>query len=214
MESKLKTKQTSRSATPLLQKLKYKKWTAIGSIILFLSWVSQSYFQEKWHSEVERIERNKLAIAFNEVNKNLYQIFLNEEQSRSLADTNYDHSLLLAFHAYDLYANMLYHLGTTLTSDRSDYLNENDETFRGNVKDINEWAKNEEIDKLQWFAKRLSRWETENGMNVIGTYQTRLAEIRHKEEFWNNVYLLLYVLGASILGYAFLLDYRMTKIEK
>ena len=144
----------------------------------------------------------------------MYQIYLNEEQSRSLADTNYHNNLLLAYHAYCIYANMLHHLGTTITSDSTDYLNENQEIFRSNLENISVWARTGEIVKLKWFAGRLSKWESDNGMNVIGTYQIRLAEIREKEDFWNKAYLAIYIVGALILAYAFTIDYRLAQSEK
>ena len=194
-------------------KLRAKRWVAYGSLIIFVSWITQNFYQEKWHSEVVRIERNKLGIGFNEVNKNIYQTFLNAEQSKMEADSNYDGNIFLAFFAYDMYANLLQSLGVNLASDDAQFTKENDNIYKNNVSDLTKWYKAKDINKLQWFAQRLSQWESENGMNTIGAYQTKLAEIREKEEYWNTVYLILYILGASCFCYSFLLEYKVTNRE-
>jgi hypothetical protein len=214
MTNKIINKGSSTTDVVKKFKLRAKKWTAVGSVIIFLSWISQNYFQDKWHQEVARIERNKLAIGFNEVNKNAYQIFMNEEKYKELNDTNYKGNLVYAYHAYDIYSNLLQYLGTTLTSDDSNFLKENETIFRGNIDDLTEWGRKGEVSKLKSFAERVSKWESENGMNTIWTYQTILSEMRNKEEWWSKAYIILYVFGAFCLGYAFIIDYRLTKTGK
>ena len=192
-------------------KLRAKIWTAIGSIIIFLSWITQNYIKDKFHSEVLRIERNKLGISLNEVNKNLYQIFLNEEESRIKADSNYMDNRILAYSAYDSYANMLEYLGVTLATDDADSLKINDSIFKENLDNLKKWSNEERIDLLQRFAQDLSKWEKDNGMNTVWTYQDKLATIRSNEDLAGKIYLVLYCIGALCLGYAFIIDYRLLK---
>lgn len=170
--------------------------------------------QDKWHSEVVKLERAKLAIGFNEVNKNIYQIFINSEQSHSATDTNYIDHLNTGFSAYVNYAMLLQYLGVSIANEDQEFLKKNENIFNENRKDIKMWVETGQFDKLSGFAEGLSNWEEENGTNTIGAYQSRLIVLRENEEFWNQVYLGLYILGALSFTIAFIIDYKLTKVEE
>lgn len=192
-------------------KLLAKKFTALGSIIVFLSWIFQNFYQEKWHSEVTRLERKNLALSLNEINKNIYQTFLNIQQSHMEADSNYDGTMQYAYTGYTIYANVLHHLGVTMSTDDEDFLEENETTYQNNKDSLALWIKNRETEKLAIFAQGLSDWETKNGSNTVKNYQIHILEIREKEEMWNKIYLALYILSACCLAYAFIIDFRYIK---
>src|SRR5436190_7349044 len=97
-------------------KRRAKLWTALGSIIIFFSWITQNFLQDKWHTEVVKLERNKMTIGINEVNKNIYQTYLNSEQSHAATDSNYVDHLDMGFGAYVNYANLLFYLGVSQTT--------------------------------------------------------------------------------------------------
>jgi hypothetical protein len=212
MAKTLKVKK--KKLTKLDLKLRVKLWTALGSIIIFSSWMTQNFMQEKWHSELVRLERNKLAIGFNEVNKNIYQTYLNSEQSHKATDSSYVDHLNLAFSAYVNYAHLLQYLGVSISKDDKEFLKKNENIFDENLKEIKKWNESGQIDRLSDFAEGLSKWESENGTNTIGAYQSKIAEIREKEEFWNKIYLALYIAGAFCFSLAFMIDYNLTKSEQ
>lgn len=203
----------NKKVTKINFKLKIKILTALGSIIIFFSWVTQNFLQDKWNSEVIKLERNKLSIGFNEINKNIYQIYLNSEQSHASTDSNYVDHLDLGFFAYATYANGLQYLAISSASDDKEFLKQNEDTYKGNINNIKMWNENGEHEKILDFAEKLNKWESENGPNTIALYQSRITELREKVEFWNKIYLALYILGALFFSLAFMIDFKLTKAE-
>jgi hypothetical protein len=157
------------------------------------------------------MERSKLALGLNEIDKNIYQTFLNGQVSLMNTDSNYHGNMFFAYSAYALYTNELHHIGVKMSSDDEEFLKENDNVYQDNKDSLRIWMENRETAKLAAFSQRLSTWEGANGANTVNTYQNRLVKIRDKEDTWNKIYLTLYILSACILAYAFFIDYKITK---
>lgn len=208
------TKAPKKQLTKIQLKLRAKLWTAIASLIIFGSWFSQNYFQSNWHAEVVKLERDKLAISQNEINKNLYQILLNTEETKGESDTLYNPNLRFLLRGYCIYANILHKIGKNSGTDDEIEKDKNQFLYELNSTNIQNCYDTNNVLELRKIAVGFSEWEAKKGSTTINNYQIRLSDLRKQEDRWNQIYFYLYIIGGFLFIVVFIYDYRALKLEK
>ena len=178
-----------------------------GSVLLFVSWVAQNYQQSTWADERQRLMRSQSVLDVGEVRMEHWLALFMAEKAKVIPDRK-----LLGAYGYKL-----------LQSDRN-------LAAWGAVRLEKDGAAVSRIfqkrDDLLGVAYRLYQEEkTEDLVRLVeqtldATIKAGVVErdtqrffdavdvVNQQEEFWNRTFLLSYVLGALLIGVAYLLDWR------
>lgn len=182
----------------------------IGSLLIFFSWAFQNYYTQAAEEKLSEINSSRQKIAFNEINKNLFSILINEQQ---MLDTFSLEKSVYATYSYCIYATTVHHIGLLMATDNNEEIDKNNIIYKENLIDLASWKKESRIDKLMNFASDLSKWENENGFNTVGLFQERFHKLRDEASKRANRHLAFYLIGSLLLGIAFIFQIK-NEIEK
>tara|TARA_R110001632_G_scaffold148359_1_gene265446 strand:+ start:198 stop:827 length:630 start_codon:yes stop_codon:yes gene_type:complete len=177
----------------------------IGSLLIFISWYTQNYYTQAAEEELSKIVSSRQRIAFNEINKNMYSIFVNELQLLDTVDIN---KSVYSAYGYCLYATTVHHIGLSMATDDSLVLKNNNKIYENNLQDLAIWKTNKQLGKLMDFAAELTTWENKNGFSTMATFQNRFHELRDEAEKRAKRHLIIYIIGSLFLAFAFILQIR------
>lgn len=189
-------------------------FTAIGGLILFVSWISENYLQKKWEGQKEVSERTRQELSKGEDRHALavfqvdlfYSSYIKEGTENSLR--NYIKALVR--YSKNLLA-MQMHRADILAIDDATYQKDHPIKKRLEIarveKLIDTYASQTDVEAISQLADELSDEMRNNNTKAVQEANLYLLSLNKRIFFYNGLFLWSYIAGSILLGVAFLLDF-------
>lgn len=175
-------------------------FTAIGGLLLFLSWIAGSYFLDLWREEQTRLQYGAGFASANMSLTTQYMLLLSQEQLKSSPNQEVLFNAASGFlvHAYDdLMALEIY-----LREDNNP-TSAHEEEYRKRLDQVLALSRNRDLPRLLAEAHTLQFTYTRDGntdrLRLLERYQ---AVARHTDP-WKKRFQLLYASGALFMAIGF-----------
>ncbi|MET0946320.1 MAG: hypothetical protein ABWY22_12985 [Flavobacterium sp.] len=187
-----------------IKKINNQTWIAIlGGTILFLSWIVEKKYESNWSNEKQKLERSQLVIDITEVQRANYEVAYNIETQKDKQDL-----VLLTFIQIGLcrtYMNLLSWSKGRVSDDTENYkkiINSKREIDSANISNYN--SGNYEIVNSN-FELVKSVFEKKY-LDLDNQFSVKVDEVDSKQNLWNIIFTILYVLGSILVGISFVIE--------
>ena len=175
----------------------------IGSILLFGSWITQNYLLIKWGNEVQFLNKAAAAITHSEINVDQWMILLISERSKESPRDEIVNTAALKVILHT--ASLLSWAESRITTKKETIralLRERDELRKHAVERFNAG----DTDELVKIVNKLNKYQNDVGKLVQEAEKKRRYDLLVKENVANILFLILYICGSLILGYAYIVS--------
>ncbi|HEU4789655.1 MAG TPA: hypothetical protein VFS71_08230 [Flavobacterium sp.] len=187
-----------------IKKINNQTWIAIlGGTILFLSWIVEKKFESNWINEKQKLERSQLVIDITEVQRANYEVAYNVEAKKEKQDL-----VVLTFIQVGLcrtYINLLSWSKGRITDDAENYkkiINSKREIDSTNISSYNSGN----YEKVHYNFEFVKSFFEKNYLDLDNQFSVKVDEVDAKQNLWNIIFTLLYVLGSLLVGVSFVLE--------
>lgn len=173
----------------------------VGSILFFLSWGSQNYFQQESSSEIDYLKSTQMIISIEEGRMTQWLIKLNDERSKD--NPNKDILLGVSLKYIESTINLLA-WGETRIADNDDA-----QALPIVARDIllsgaNMAHNSRDLPKLIALTQEVTEIANKHVGSLTQSFKQRLWKAREQETLWNRIFLITYIFASLLAGLGFL----------
>jgi hypothetical protein len=173
--------------------------TFLGGTTLFAAWISQNYFKDIWTSERQFLEKTQFLVEIGQLKAEMWQVQMNLESQRSPMNP-------------DLYSSAMFNFVRSLATVNA--------WEASRISTYGEEAINEKNRTLDRAQQALDKHDQAALIQIKDSlikerheYEPALDQVFLQEmygakttaDFWNNVFLLAYIAGSSLIGVGWVL---------